>query len=248
MNIGVHVSFQISVFGFFSGYIPGRGIAESYEHRVFFLWLLQCVNTITSAPWRTLCLSVCLCVTGTPPPNPLESQRQMPWHFAVNKDVLLHDHSTVPTLRKFSIDTTLLALMESIFRFPWLSQSCPYGLWREEQGLLLLIKSSRILLRIIFCICSGLFSFFWCRSSLKPFAFLSSHWHIWRAQVSCFVEHSSIWTYLFPHVYIYIFFSCLKTHLHLFLRPCLQTDLLKILNCFTVFLKSFLGRGIFSVE
>lgn len=89
--------------------------------------------------------------------------------------------------------------------------SCPdhvlYGLWREEQGLLFLIQSSRILLRIIFCICSGLFSFFSCRSSLKPFAFLSSHWHIWRVQVSCFVEHSSIWAYLFPHVslYIYIF-------------------------------------------
>lgn len=88
--------------------------------------------------------------------------------------------------------------------------SCPhhvlYGLWREEQGLLFLIQSSRILLRIIFCICSGLFSFFSCRSSLKPFAFLSSHWHIWRVQVSCFVEHSSIWAYLFPHVYIYIYF------------------------------------------
>ena len=34
MNIGVHVSFQISVFGFFR-YIPRRGIAESYGSSIF---------------------------------------------------------------------------------------------------------------------------------------------------------------------------------------------------------------------
>ena len=36
MTIGVHVSFQIMVF---SGYMPRRGITESYANSIFSFWL-----------------------------------------------------------------------------------------------------------------------------------------------------------------------------------------------------------------
>jgi len=35
MNTGVHISFQISVFGFFSEYIPRSGIARVYGSSIF---------------------------------------------------------------------------------------------------------------------------------------------------------------------------------------------------------------------
>lgn len=45
----------------------------------------------------------------------------------------------------------------------------------------------------------------------------------------------------------FLLLPCLKTNLQLFLRPFLQTDLLKMLNCFSTFLKSFFRqRSIFS--
>ena len=77
----------------------------------------HCVNTPMPSSWQPHLSLLCVCNQHATPPqlptNPSES-----WHFTINKDILLYDHSTVLTLRKFSIDTTLLDVMSSIFKYP----------------------------------------------------------------------------------------------------------------------------------
>ena len=49
MNFGVHVSFQISAFGFL-GHIPRRGIARSYGSSIFSFWEPSILFSTVAAP------------------------------------------------------------------------------------------------------------------------------------------------------------------------------------------------------
>ena len=74
--------------------------------------------------------------------------------------------------------------------------------------------------------------------SLQSFAFLSLHQHFLRVQGQLFC--GMFLTLDLPvSSCLSVCYLCLKIHLCLFLRPCLQTHLLKMLNCFSVFLKCF---------
>ena len=124
VNTGVHISFQIIVLVFFfSGCIPWSG-----NHWV--IWTprpLHLDSTVLPPPCLfpgSLISLLCVCVTSTPRHDPSKS-----WHFTLNKDILLYDHSTILTLRKFSIDKHCWMQCPPYSNIQ-LSQSCP--LWLVE--------------------------------------------------------------------------------------------------------------------